>query len=87
MRILAFLVLTLLAFLTPSLAKEEKSYGNLELEVLKVYDGDTLTANVKDYPPIIGESIGIRLNGIDTPEMKDSNPRVKAHAVKARNSL
>ena len=39
-------------------------------EIISVYDGDTFRANIPNYPPIVGENIGIRINGIDTPEIR-----------------
>ena len=53
--------------------------------VISIYDGDTFRCDLADYPPIVGENIGIRVNGIDTPEMKDKRPQVKALAVAARD--
>ena len=56
-----------------------------KVAVVSVYDGDTFRCDVDGWPPIIGENIGIRINGIDTPEMNDSRPRVKILAKKARD--
>lgn len=53
--------------------------------IISVYDGDTFRCDLANYPPIIGENIGIRVNGIDTPEMRDKRPEIKALAVKARD--
>jgi len=39
-------------------------------EIISVYDGDTFRADISNYPPIVGENIGIRINGIDTPEIR-----------------
>lgn len=48
-----------------------KTYGNINIdEVTSIYDGDTFTVNIKEYPPIIGERISIRVNGVDTPELR-----------------
>lgn len=40
-------------------------------EVVSIYNGDTITVTIKEYPSIIGERISIRVNGIDTPEIKE----------------
>ena len=49
-------------------AISNKTYGSAVVtEVTSIYDGDTFRANLKGYPAIIGERIGIRINGIDTP--------------------
>ena len=62
-----------------------KTYGNaIVAEVTSIYDGDTFRCNIKGYPAIIGERIGIRVAGIDTPEMKDKRPEIKALARKAK---
>lgn len=63
----------------------EKTYGTaIVSEVVAVYDGDTFTANIKDYPAIAGERISIRIDGIDTPEMRDNRPKIKALAQEAK---
>ena len=41
-------------------------------EVVRVYDGDTVYVNIKNLPPVFGENIGVRIPGIDTPEMRVS---------------
>jgi len=38
--------------------------------VVKVYDGDTITVRIPDFPPILGQNIGVRVYGIDTRELK-----------------
>ncbi|WP_420246096.1 MULTISPECIES: thermonuclease family protein [unclassified Maridesulfovibrio] len=53
--------------------------------VVSVYDGDTFTADIDEFPPLIGKKIGIRVAGIDTPEMRDKRIEIKALAVKARD--
>jgi len=37
---------------------------------IEVHDGDTLYLSIKEYPPIIGDHIGIRVLGVDTPEIR-----------------
>ena len=56
-------------------------------KVNRVYDGDTLNVDIKDWPPIVGKSMPIRINKIDTPEMNTKNPALKSLAVKARDFL
>lgn len=85
-KITIFVLLAFL-FLPPNLLAgiKDKTYGNAVVtEVTSIYDGDTFRANLKDYPPIVGERMGIRIYGIDTPEMKDKRPRVKELAQKAK---
>jgi len=48
-----------------------KNFGSIKVdEVTSVYDGDTFRATINACPQLIGECIGIRIKGIDTPEMK-----------------
>ncbi|APG27042.1 hypothetical protein A7E78_03855 [Syntrophotalea acetylenivorans] len=82
-RLLVCIVLLLLA--STSLAASSKIYGDVVVaEVTSIYDGDSFKVNLKGYPPIAGERIGIRINGIDTPEMRDNRPEIKALARKAK---
>ena len=56
--------------------------------VIKVYDGDTITSASK--MPYENSSLfrfSVRLNGIDTPEIKSKNKNEKALAILARDSL
>ncbi len=78
---------TLLIFLLiPFLLLAEKTnYGNATVsEITSIYDGDTFRCNIKDYPAIIDEHMGIRVAGIDTPEMRDKRPEIKVLAQKAK---
>ena len=57
--------------------------------VIKVYDGDTITIATK-VPGLIDSPIykfSVRLNGIDTPEMRGGGEDEKSIAVKARDAL
>ena len=63
-----------------------KTYGNVIVsKVIAVYDGDTFRVNIATLPPIVGQNIGIRLFGIDTPELRDKDPLVKELAYQARD--
>lgn len=53
-------------------------------KVDRVYDGDTFFAYVKGHNPIDKKPVGIRIRGIDTPEMKDKDLKVKKKAQKAK---
>jgi len=65
------LLAILLIFAMPVTAIADKAYGSVTIaEVTSIYDGDTFRANIPDYPPIIGQHMGIRINGVDTPEMR-----------------
>lgn len=57
-------------------------------QVIKVYDGDTITiASKMPYPESPLYRFSVRLNGIDTPEIKGKNEDEKEIAKKARNEL
>jgi len=75
------LVRLLLLLATPTAINASPNYGSTFISgITSVYDGDTFRANIADYPPIVGENIGIRINGIDTPEMKGKCNRESALA-------
>ncbi len=79
------IIISLLFLLSTTVFASEKHYGDVVIsEVGTVYDGDTFYANVKEWPPIVGEHIGVRVNGVDTPEMKGDCPREIALARKAK---
>lgn len=66
----------------------DKTYGDVykNVEIVAVYDGDTFTANIPQWPRIIGERVPVRIHGIDAPEMdaKDEPTRDRARAAKQR---
>ena len=57
-------------------------------QVIKVYDGDSIT--IAGYLPMYNSPLfrfSVRLNGIDTPEIKGKNEDEKAAAKEARDAL
>ena len=79
------LLVVLLICVMPVTALAEKTYGGVTIaEVTSIYDGDTFRANIPDYPPILGQHIGIRINGVDTPEMRGQCEQEKVLARKAK---
>jgi endonuclease YncB( thermonuclease family) len=56
-------------------------------EVLRVYDGDTIYVNLSCNEPIFCKNIGIRLKGIDTPEIRTRNKREKRLGYSAKAYL
>lgn len=65
------LCLALGGLLTTPLASAEKSFGNVTVdEVRSIYDGDTFRVTIQQWPAIVGDSIPVRINAIDTPEMR-----------------
>ena len=54
---------------------------------LSVYDGDTIKILIPGVHPVLGNKIGIRILGIDTPEIRGKSECEKRLAVMARNHL
>lgn len=77
-------ILLFFVFLEATSLKNMK-FENVKVdEVTSIYDGDTFTVNIKEYPPIIGNRIPIRVNGIDTPEMRGKCVKEKTLAREAK---
>ena len=51
---------------------------------IRNYDGDTITFKIPNSHPLIGESIPVRIRGVDSPEIKTKKPCEKRKAVKAK---
>ena len=65
-----------------------ESYGDYQGAIyIQNYDGDTIRFNLPDYPPIAGKDIRVRLNGIDTPEIKGKCQKEKYEAEQARDMV
>ena len=61
-------------------------YGTVTVsKVISVYDGDTFRVNIASLPPIVGKNIPIRVNGVDTPEIRGKCQYEKNLALKARD--
>ena len=85
MKKLAFLILPFLLLPTYSFAK---SFGDYQGAVyVQNYDGDTVTFNLPGLHPIIGEKISIRVNGIDTPEIRGKCEKEKYDVQQARDMV
>ena len=64
----------------------EQSYGDVTVSRLtSVYDGDTFTVDIDELDPIVGKKIRIRVNGVDTPEIKGKCDSEKELAIEARD--
>lgn len=53
--------------------------------IASIYDGDTIHVNIAGWPPVIGHDVGVRIRGIDTPEMHDKRPEIRVKAIGARS--
>lgn len=66
-------------------ALSSKTYGDVQdVEFVSNHDGDTITVNIKGWPPVCGELISVRVLGIDTPEMTDRRSPIRSLAQQAR---
>ena len=48
---------------------------------------DTITVDVKGIPAVFGDDIGIRVAGVDTPEIRGKCAAEKKLAIKARDRV
>ena len=78
--------LFLITFLVALATQASTQYGSVIVsKVISVYDGDTFRVNIDSLPPIVGKNIAIRLEGVDTPEIKGKCQYEKDLAIKARD--
>ena len=62
------------------------SYGDLTaFEVVRVYDGDTFFVDIPSLHPLLGDEIGVRVRGVDTPEIRGHCDRERELARRARD--
>ncbi len=87
---LTFLLVLTFLFLfagSPTVNAKQK-FGDYEGAIyVRNYDGDTITFNLPNLHPIIGKKIRVRLNGIDTPEIKGKCDKEKYDAEQAREMV
>ena len=82
-----FTIIAALAALGPvALEAREVLPGPISAQVVSVYDGDTMTVRARIW---LGQEVEIkvRLDGIDTPELRGKCEGEKALAKKARDFL
>jgi len=61
-------------------------YGDIVVSrVTNVYDGDTFRVDVDHWPALIGKNAPIRINNIDTPELRAKCPNEKRLALLAKD--
>ena len=79
---------SILFFLLLSSYSTAKSFGDYQNPIyVRNYDGDTITFNLPNLHPIIGEKISVRVNGIDTPEIKGNCEKEKYKAQQAKEMV
>ncbi len=83
MKIFVYSLWLLTVLSTSALSKE--TYGSVVVsKVVSIYDGDTFKVNIEGYPAIVGEKMSVRVNGIDTPEIRGKCAQEKELAHKAK---
>lgn len=61
------------------------SFGDIQdVRLVRVYDGDTFFVDIEELHPLLGDEIGIRVRGIDTPEIRAKCDAEKELAYAAR---
>ena len=84
--VLPFLCVLFLQHSNPADAKQ--GFGDYEGAIyVRNYDGDTITFNLPTLHPIIGNNIPIRVNGIDTPEIRGKCEKETYDAEQARDMV
>ena len=82
------IVLLLSLLLCNALHSYAESYGDYQGAIyLQNYDGDTIRFDLPKYPPIAGDDIRVRVNGIDTPEIKGKCEKEKYDAQQAKEMV
>ncbi|TLU65715.1 thermonuclease family protein [Thalassotalea litorea] len=62
------------------------NYGSVTVaSIVNVYDGDTFRANIAHWPDVIGNNTPIRINAVDTPEIRGKCAAEKQLAIQARD--
>ncbi len=66
----------------------EHSYNTFKcVKYIKNYDADTITFNIPNIHPLIGEKISVRVKHVDTPEIKGHLPCEKEAARNAKKLI
>ena len=69
----------------PLTTSGKEDYGTIVVSnIVSVYDADTFRVNVSGWPAIIGQSMPIRANGFDAPEIRGKCDLEKQLAQQAR---
>ena len=80
------IVISALAVIFSFAVQAAPQYGTVTVsKVISVYDGDTFRVNIDSLPPIVGKNIAIRVNGVDTPEIRGKCQYEKNLALEARD--
>ena len=66
------------------LVLELRSNERFQATVVSVHDGDTIIVDVAGWPAITGRRMGVRLFGVDAPELGDDRAAMAKMADQAR---
>lgn len=83
MRRIAVFIIILVALPNVGLAAEPTP-GPINARVVSVYDGDTLTVDAEPWPGVTIRT-AVRVNGVDTPEIRGKCQAEKDLAIQARD--
>ncbi len=82
------LVLLILVPLSQTFSAGERTYGDFKGVVLhSCYDGDTCTFTIPGVHPLLGDHIGVRIRGMDAPEIRGKCEAEREGALRARDEL
>jgi micrococcal nuclease len=78
--------LLIIISLTTMGAAKDTTYGDVRVSrVIRVYDGDTIIVDIDSWPAIIGTSISVRCDKLDTPEIRTRNLEEKKLGYRVRD--
>ncbi|HBF06990.1 MAG TPA: nuclease [Gammaproteobacteria bacterium] len=81
-----YLLASILFFSACTLDQQKQNQDEVIIkQIVSVYDADTFRAALKDWPEYLGNDVGIRIRGIDAPEIRGKCPQEKTDAIKARD--
>ena len=56
-------------------------------QIVKIYDGDTFFINIDNTLDVFGKNLGVRIKGVDTPEIRGKCSQEKFKAILAKEYL
>ena len=78
----------LFLFSGSNIVNAKQKFGDYEGAIyVRNYDGDTITFNLPKLHPIIGKKIAVRVNEIDTPEIRGKCDKEKYDAKQAQGMV
>ncbi|MEW8494248.1 MAG: thermonuclease family protein [Candidatus Thiodiazotropha taylori] len=83
-KLTVFQLSLLLMLLISQLSFAESKLVIQPADIISIYDADTFRVNIKDWPPLIGRSIPIRIMGFDAPEIRGRCDYERQAALLAR---